>query len=122
MRLTGWQRIGIVATVCWFIGGGLWINNEVINWMTSDVSAELRRCLAARSIQPDGTIPKETDWKPCNEAFFRDYVAAASGHWYIAAAYTLLPIPLFWLLGWGIIALGRWIRVGFGPAPQQRTK
>jgi hypothetical protein len=33
-----------------------------------------------------------------------------------AAAFTLIPIPIFWLVLWGFIALGRWI-MAIRPAP-----
>jgi hypothetical protein len=65
MHLNGWQRIGIVASVCWFIGGGLWINGLVIDALGASARDDYRRCLDARSIQPDGTVPKDTDWGPC---------------------------------------------------------
>jgi hypothetical protein len=51
--------------------------------------------------------------KPCNTAFNRDFPLAAANHWYWTLAYTLIPIPIFWLVGYGLLALARWIRAGF---------
>ena len=115
MRLNGWQRIGVVASVCWFVGGGLWINGLVGDYLGAPVVAELRRCLEARSIQPDGTIPADTDWGPCNKQFQVAFPIAVAGHWFYAAVYALIPIPIVWLIVWGLVALGRWIRAGFKP-------
>lgn len=116
MRLNGWQRIGVVASICWFIGGGLWINGIVIDELTAPVEADLKRCLESRSIQPDGSIPKDTDWGPCNQKFSRDFVPAVANHWYYAAAYTLIPIPIVWLMIYGLVVMGRWIKDGFKAA------
>ena len=114
-RLNGWQRIGIVASVCWFIVGGLWINSLVIGELGAPATAAYRACLEARSIQPDGTVPRDTDWGPCSERFKRDYVAAVADHWRWAAFFTLTPIPIVWLIVYGLIALVRWIKAGFTP-------
>jgi hypothetical protein len=113
MRLNGWQRIGVVLSVCWFIGGGLWIGGQVMDDLSFTVRAEHRRCLAARSIQPDGTVPKDTDWGPCSERFLRDFPVAVADHWYYTAAYALIPIPIAWIFVWGVVGIGRWIRNGF---------
>lgn len=113
LRLNGWQRIGIILTVCWVIGGGLWINGQVIDGLSAAVRGEQRRCIEARSIQPDGTVPKDTDWGPCFERFEAAFPAAVTNHWLYAAAYTLIPIPIVWLIVYAIIGLWRWVRRGF---------
>jgi hypothetical protein len=113
VRLNGWQRIGVVASFCWFIGGGLWINGFVIDDLTAPVTAEFRRCLESRSIQPDGNIPVNSDWGPCFEKFGSDYTSAVANHWYYAATFTLIPIPTVWLIIYGLVALARRIKAGF---------
>ena len=111
-RLNGWQRIGIVLSVIWAIGGGLWGNNIGIHeggW----VASRLGDCYAMRSIQPDGSVPRDTDWGPCIEAFHRDWPEAISHHWPYAAIVGLVPIPFAWLMVYALIGLWRWIRRGF---------
>jgi hypothetical protein len=113
VRLGGWARIGIVLSVVWMIGGGLWGNSIGIDALGANVVAVHRRCLEQRSIQPDGSIPKDTDWGPCSAAFMRDYPPAVAGHWWYAAAFAFIPIPIAWLIVYGLAALVRWIRAGF---------
>lgn len=113
MRLSGWQRIGIVMTVCWIIGGTPWVNKFAMDSLGADVLNEYRRCLDARSVQPDGTVPPDTNWKPCIAKFEADWSPAVSGHWFYAIIFILIPIPIAWLLGYGFLSLGRWIRAGF---------
>jgi hypothetical protein len=38
------------------------------------------------------------------------------GHWWVALAVALIPIPFAWLLGRLVISTGRWIRGGFNPS------
>jgi hypothetical protein len=107
MRLGGWQRIGIVASLCWIIGGGLWINELVIDELSAPASKELRGCLAARSIPPDGPVPVGSDWEPCFHRFSVAFPAAVADHWACAAAFTLIPIPIVWLIVYGLVGLIR---------------
>jgi len=103
LRLNGWQRIGIVASVIWAIGGGIWGNNvglEAGNWPTEKY----------------GMCLKVFNAEPCRQIFEKEYPEAIKYHWYIAGAYALVPIPIGWLLAWGLFALVRWIRAGFTTA------
>jgi hypothetical protein len=111
--LNGWQRIGIVLSVLWAIVGFFWGNSIAIDALGSSVSASYRRCLEQRSIQPDGTVPKDTDWKPCEIAFNRDWGPAVNDHWSYAAASAFIPILIAWLVVYFFVALGRWIAAGF---------
>jgi hypothetical protein len=77
------------------------------------VSASYARCLEQRSVQPDGSVPKDTDWKPCQVAFERDWGPAVKDHWSYAAASAFIPILIAWLVVYFFVALGRWIAAGF---------
>lgn len=60
----GWYRVGIVASVFWVVGGGIWGNTVGIakaRWVVAAYSD----CLEQRSIQPHGSVPSDTDWTPC---------------------------------------------------------
>jgi hypothetical protein len=102
MRLNGWQRIGIVASVIWAIGGAIWGNNIGIHegdWAV----AMLSHCYETHS----------GDWTQCDQDFHRDYSVAIGNHWLYAAVFGLVPIPLGWLIVYGFVGLWRWIRRGF---------
>ena len=113
MRLNGWQRLGIIASVCWIIVGGMWINGHVIDDLGADAVTSYRQCLASRSVQADGSVPKDTDWAPCSASFDKNFKSAVADHWLYATIYTLIPIPVVWLLAYGLMMLFRWVRVGF---------
>jgi hypothetical protein len=104
----GWLRLGIVASVAWAIGGGYWGNSIGISRGDWAVEA-LGTCLSQRSIQSDGTVPANTDWAPCNQAFDWNYRIAVADHWLYAAMFGIVPI----VLGWLGLSMTWWIRKGF---------
>jgi hypothetical protein len=102
MRLNGWQRIGIVASVLWVIGGGIWGNSLGLA-PGEYVAQAYEQCL----------LSSYSDREACSARFERDWPEAIKYHWHLAAAFAFLPIPLAWLAVGGLVILVRWIRAGF---------
>jgi hypothetical protein len=120
MHLNGWQRIGIVASVLWAIGGGFWGNNIRIHegdWVWQEYQfciehADAKAENSASSLQAASEdVAKKLD--ACDKARDKSWPAAISYHWVYGAFFGLVPILLGWLTAYGIIALLRWIRAGF---------
>jgi hypothetical protein len=108
MRLNGWQRLGVVASVVWALGGAFWGNNLGLH--------EGDYVVTQYQICTEGPLP--VDWNACSQAFARDWPAAISHRWAYAAFFGLVPIPLGWLIVYGLRALVRWIQSGFNkPIP-----
>jgi hypothetical protein len=103
IKLNGWQRVGIVLSIIWAIGGGLWGNDLGLqqgDWVVS----RLVRCYEAHSVNL-------MQW--CSSDFGRDYSEAIKYHLHYAVIVALVPIPLAWLVVYGFIGLWRRIRRGF---------
>jgi hypothetical protein len=108
MRLNGWQRIGIVASVIWAIGAPIYFDNAAQNDAREKFSSYYKlcrdvpgndpeRCFKEASQQYD-TVPHYTLSEPEN-----------------VAVVSLVPVVLGWLLAYVLVGLGRWIRAGFKP-------
>lgn len=52
-------------------------------------------------------------WMPCWKQLGKNYVNNVEGHWWVALIVGASPIPVGWLIAWGLVALYRWIRAGF---------
>lgn len=107
MRLNGWQRIGIIASVVWAIVGAIW---EIV---------ELQRLHDARASDAFSSVYRPCRDQPRNDPdeYFKQASAARNavpeGSGWNIAAFALIPIPIAWLIAYGLVALGRWVRRGF---------
>jgi hypothetical protein len=105
MRLNGWQRIGIVASVIWAIGAPIYLDNEAQSDAEKRYSRVYGSCRDVPSNEPElcaqragaayGSVP-------------RYHFTSANGTFV-----ALAPIPVGWLLTYALVYLIRWIRAGF---------
>lgn len=102
MKLNGWHRLGIIASVLWILIGGCCGNESAFRQGDAAVDAYIR-C---------SDLPYIPDSR-CSAEFQTDYAAATADHWLVAAIYAFVPVVLAWLLAWIILALTRWVRRGF---------
>ena len=113
MKIGGWQRIGIVASVLWVFVGGFIGNKEALDEAGARTASQLDSCVAANKRRSGEDGPYEQVWTPCKNQFSANFRRNAEGHWWVVLAVALIPIPIAWLLGWILIATTRWIRAGF---------
>lgn len=112
MRLNGWQRLGVIASIFWAIGGGIWINHLVIGSMSTHVTDWYETC--RRAPHPEGPhVPFEATLEACSANFLKDYPISIANHGLYAAAYTALSILIGWATAYAILAIGRWVQRGF---------
>jgi hypothetical protein len=98
-----WQRLGLVASVLWAIGGGLYQRSHDL-----DVSAKI----AFGPCDMDKfTVAKA--YLDCGKA---DYANMIKDEWQNAAAVAVVPILLAWLLAYIAIWTVRWVMAGRRPA------
>lgn len=114
MRLGGWQRIGIVASVIWFFAGGFVGNKLAIDEASAKTSFWFESCVAGNKLKFGEDGPYQKVWTPCWDQYAPEYVKNAEGHWWVALGFGLIPIPIAWLLGWLFITTSRWVARGFG--------
>jgi hypothetical protein len=125
MHLNGWQRIGVVASFAWAIGGAFWGYHIGYDWGHDigfrgyDIQQRFDSCWSdAQQRELDAKSKHQTnnfiaDSGQCKLNRRRDIQAASSNGWLYAALIGLLPIPCGWFGVYGSIALTYWIRRGF---------
>lgn len=121
MKLSGWQRIGIVATGAWIVAWGLWIDKLSLSLAPSILGTSIDT--ADCSSVPRGLSADElkryllTDPKSQREACLRQQVkeqySRPQESLVIGASSLLLPVIAGWLVGWIGLRLTRWVMAGF---------
>ena len=109
MRLNGWQRLGIVASVIWAIAGPFYIVDRAEKSALEHFSSTYSICIDAHPTDAD---PKRCtdEAKAAYEAWFDPMAKAGYGYW---AARAFVPLVVAWLLAYALVYLVRWIALGF---------
>ena len=135
MRLGGWHRIGITASVLWFLVGAFSGNNvgvlqgnrTIVRWRVDcidnkgvtewdrdgkPINGPPQIYAGGVNIDPvTGERLTVSEW--CIQQSNKLWPAVNFNTWTCTALFALVPIPVGWLAAFGIIALVRWIRTGF---------
>jgi hypothetical protein len=98
MTLSGWQRIGVVASGLWLLVGGVWGNNVGLDQGEFALGI-LDSCTDSADV--------------CMVQFNRIYNAATQDHWLYALCYAVIPLVVSWCLAGLAIVAYRWIYAGF---------
>lgn len=104
MKLNGWKRIGIVASVAWILGAGAY---TLIVVEDADIKAASGLTLSCEEAQ---------NWRGSPECDKRstDYLAESSYHERIdAAVVAFVPVPVGWGFAYLILFPVRWVKHGF---------
>jgi hypothetical protein len=104
MKLNGWKRIGIVASMAWFFGAGTYtlIVTRARDMSVADTIEQ--NCLIFQVPHNPAQCSKE----------YNDNLALWARAWQlIAASVAIVPVPLGWGFAYLTIFLVRWITRGF---------
>jgi hypothetical protein len=105
-KLNMWQRLGIVASVLWIIGGGFWQRTADVH-RASEFS-EMNYTFCTEMISKHG----DYNFKSCSEDAGREFKLALVGSWGNVAIFAFGPVLLAWLLAWVSVRVGRWVLAG----------
>ena len=129
MKARGWQRIGIILSVIWFVGFGGFLWTKSVDEIIAPYRYELESCHRVLDMDNDRlqyiTDPDQRD-KKLNDNFAKLHKceADAKQQWESTrpddrqvvagvVAVDIVSIILGWLIVWGCVALVRWVRRGF---------
>jgi hypothetical protein len=105
-RFSGWQRLGILITVTWVVavfGYALW---QHVDEQRSYPQNVLSVCLSLGT----STVRCEKLYEDTRQRWQQ-----IPFNWDAPMIVGLSPIPLFWLVGWLLLSVMRWIGRGFSP-------
>ena len=113
MKLNGWRRLGVLASVSWLIGMWIHIGNLQEQKYRDDYRYVYRACRE----RPHALARDFVQSKECR-AVAREYAELPVASWLSQQiAFVVLPIPLWWLLAHVCIWLARWVKRGVALPP-----
>ena len=118
-RLNGWQRIGIILSVIWIIGGGFLIHGTVKDELQRD--ADWQWGVVAKLSSPDQLAVKAGDYSKMSDSgrlMVKASIGSEVNTW--TAVWIFVPLLLAWLLVYGLVGLTRWVGAGFRKASERR--
>jgi hypothetical protein len=102
MKLNGWKRIGIVASVVWILGAGGYTYYSQTNEIARLASSETQTCLTLLTDQPGraAECQKRGD----------DYRKALPQVKYFALGAAAVPVFAGWIVAFLVVRVGGWAR------------
>jgi len=109
IKLSGWQRIGVALTILWLVLGSVGLHMRELRDANGAGNSMYSICTTMNKALP---TPQD-DPKDCEIS--RDMLRTMNlqGEFNRVLVEVLVPIPVFWLLGWLILKTIAWIRKGF---------
>jgi hypothetical protein len=110
-RLNGWKRIGIVASVAWILGAGIYTYNSEID--------EASRFIVSTHVACDAGLKGRTGdawtagFDECNKQADHSLALASTNARLEAALVAFVPVPFAWGAAYLLLFLVRWIGKGF---------
>jgi len=99
MRIKTWRRVGVTLSFVWLLVGGYWGNSAGLH--RGDFAVKQFTVCMENSATPGNASGV------CLDQFERDYAEAIKDHWREALITAIVPIPVAWLLVYGLIGLVR---------------
>lgn len=110
MRLNGWVRLGIVASVLWALVMS-WVMLDYANDMGA-ASGNFARNMCQLDNEQNGTSVD------CGDKWMEAFLSERNYQLWGIPLVALAPLPFFWLFAWLIIIVCRWVARGFKREPQ----
>jgi hypothetical protein len=123
--MSGWYRIGVVLSVLWFIGFGLWLRFYMSNYAGEYLKREFSFCSTTWEAEKDRFLHEFGDkWdrpaidkqlakliqfeNECRERASASFYSQRVSNWAIALI-AAISVALLWLVTLIAVFVGRWV-------------
>jgi hypothetical protein len=106
--------LGIVASVLWALGGGLFTRYQLANETREASNTTVNACLRTQWVDPTKPMLEQTSSGYLNDnEGLKAYQASMANSWQTVAIAALGPILIGWLLAYMFIGVWRWVKRSF---------
>jgi hypothetical protein len=110
MKLNGWKRIGIIASVVWILGAGEYTCDSEYDHASFSIASTHFACESVLTTDP---IAHEKQVERCDKIADESFASALTNARLAGALVAFVPVPLGWGFTYLVIFLVRWVRRGF---------
>lgn len=103
-KLDGWKRIGVIVSVVWILGSGIFTYNAVGNSVIKNAAAQTLMCEEANNMAGSTECDKRSTDYLTNHNY--DPLRAST-------SVAFIPVPLGWGFAYLILFLAAWVKRGF---------
>ena len=109
-KLNMWQRLGIVLSVLWIVGGAIWQRTSDTNRAEEMAQVSYLPCSERASQLPLGADTAANE--KCMSKAIKDWNLWLEGSWENVASFALGPVILGWLIAYLVLWVARWVLGG----------
>jgi hypothetical protein len=110
MKLNGWKRIGIIASVVWILAAGVHTYDSEIDRANDYITSTFLNC-ESNWVGTGDAYEKHID--RCEKIENESLALALTSARLDGALVALIPVPLGWGFAYLILFLVRWVKRGF---------
>jgi hypothetical protein len=111
MKLNGWKRIGIIASVVWILGAGVHTYDSEIDSASAFITSTHVACDSNLAGKTGDAYT--TSFNECNKQADDSLAIALNSARLEAALGAFVPVPLGWGFTYLVLFLVRWVKRGF---------
>ncbi|HEV2417183.1 MAG TPA: hypothetical protein VGX94_05230 [Terriglobia bacterium] len=113
MKLNGWKRIGIIASVAWILGAGMYTYESGLDSAVGLGTVMSQSCDQGRDRVERSGSDWEREWRECRKNGDEAVSLGVTNAEISAALVAFVPVPLGWGFAYLVLFLMRWVRCGF---------
>jgi hypothetical protein len=107
VKINGWKRIGIIASVAWILGAGIYVR---VRESTADQHRERDTYVAC--VEDQAKMGNEAS-QMCADSLYADTQRDVANEQRGDVLTVFVPVPLAWGAVYLLLFLARWVRRGF---------
>ena len=111
MKLNKWQRIGVVLSIIWAIGAGIYLRYDLSQTAGKLSAAVYTSCLDRDTYNRNYKLENYTA-EDCSKEYLDMWHSVMDNTGSDLLIVVLLPIPIMWGLAFLLIRIYRWVRAG----------
>ncbi len=111
VKINGWKRLGIIASVVWILGAGAYTYDSVFDSISEGIASVHVTCDSNLIGKTGDAWTKGFD--ECNKQADESLAEASKYIWLDASLVAFVPLPLGWGFAYLVVFLVRWVKRGF---------